>query len=83
MNSVTFHGLDGEIRWGYLPAAVLGPWTLTADALTAKVVSFDAFRASQQPVTFRVNRQNAEPWIWPVTSLRIADGTLTASLKQE
>ena len=83
-NAFTFHGQEGELLWGYLPAASLGPWTFTADHaggdLTAQVKDADTFRTSQPFLTFRVVRQNASVWIWPVQSLHIADGRLTARL---
>lgn len=84
MHKVIFRGREGELRWGYHQAAVLGPWTLTANpsggALTAIVVRADAFRTSQPSLTFRVSRQHAAPLVWPVTTLHIADGSLTASV---
>jgi len=83
MNSVTFRGPEAEIRWGYLPAAVLGPWTLAGETLTATVVSHDTFRTQQPSLTFRVNRQNSPPWTWTVTTLHIANGTLTASVRSQ
>lgn len=84
MHHCTLRGPSAEILWGYQPAAVLGPWTLTVSpsgsALTGTVVSADTFRTSQPSLTFRVTRQNAPAWEWPVLELQIADGTLNASL---
>lgn len=84
MNQTTINGRVAELSWGYHQAAVLGSWTITVNpsgcALTATVVSHDAYRTSQPSVRFRVTRQHAAPWVWPVTALHIADGTLTASL---
>jgi hypothetical protein len=84
MNTLTFGGAEGELRWGYHHAASLGTWTLKAGqeglVLTAKVVSHDTFRTSQPSLTFRVPRPKTAPWVWPVESLRIEGGTLHAVL---
>jgi hypothetical protein len=84
--SFTCRGVVGELRWGYHLAAVLGPWTLAMSPggldLTATVVSHDAFRTSQPSVTFHVTRQDKAPWVWPVESLQIANGVLSARLTQ-
>lgn len=82
--AVTLTGHAGEVRWSYHRAASLGAWTLKADgdaiALTAAVRHMDVYRISQRPVTFVVPRQKGPAWCWPITSLQIADGTLSASL---
>lgn len=81
---VTIRGKDGVLRWGYFPAATLGSWVVTAEpagnTLTAQVVSHDALRVSQQPLTFVVTRPNGYAWTWPVQSLQIAGSTVTARL---
>jgi hypothetical protein len=82
-NSVTFSGVDASLVWGYHEAATLKDWTITADTLTAKVVSFDAFRTQQPSLTFRVSRQNGVRWEWRVAELQIAGGALRARLLQE
>lgn len=82
-NSVTFGGDAGELRWGYHQAAVLGPWTITGETLTATVVSADAFRTSQPAVTFRVSRSSGVPWEWRIAELNIAGASLRARLIQE
>lgn len=83
MNHVSMKGLSGAVRWAYHCAATVGPWTLVTDptgsTLTAQVVSHDAFKVSQQPLTFVVARPNGQ-WIWPIESLQIAGSTLTARL---
>lgn len=79
----TLRGPQAELRWGYHPAATLGPWTLQVDStggtVTASIVTVDTFRVSQQPVTFQVTRPGAT-WRWPVVSLQIAAQTVTAVL---
>jgi hypothetical protein len=82
-NRVTVGGLSGEVRWSYHTAASVGKWTVTADAsghtLTAVVVSHDAFKVSQRPLTFVVDRGRGQ-WIWSINTLQIAGDTLTATL---
>jgi len=84
VNKIAIHGQAGEVRWGYHPAATLAAWTITMDPLggdlTGEVVSADALRTSQPSLTFEVVRQNAPSWSWPVLSLHIADGRLSARL---
>jgi len=78
-NSAVFTGLEAEVRWGYLPAAALGAWTLTTDALgrrlAAVVTRADAFRVTQQPLRFCSGGRS-----WPILELSIADGRATARL---
>jgi hypothetical protein len=83
MNAFTFNGPAAELRWGYHQAAALGSWTVKQEGasitLTARIVTADAFRTSQQPLVFCVPRQ-PKPWTWPVRTLHIADGRLSAQL---
>lgn len=87
MNGTVIRGPHAELCWAYYQAAVLGPWTITMHPsgceLTATVLTHDAFRTSQPSLTFRVARPHAAAWVWPVESLQIADGTLTARLTQK
>ena len=83
MNAFVVRGQEGALCWGYHQAAVLGPWTITGDTLKATVISHDAFRTSQPSVTFRVPRPRTAPWVWPIDTLQIANGTLTARLRPE
>lgn len=77
MNHVTVTGQRGEIRWGYYTAAVLTSWTVTGDALTATVGSFDSVRVSQHPLMLIVPRPSGE-WRWELSELQIAGDTLMA-----
>lgn len=85
-NTVRINGPSAEVRWHYQRAASLGPWTLTGDAtgcrVTAKVLDANTFRVQQHPLTFVVPRQHGL-WTWPVISLQIADGSLTAVLNPQ
>jgi hypothetical protein len=44
------------------------------------VLSADAFKVSQRPLTFVVRRPKGVTWRWPVQTLQIDSGSLTASL---
>ena len=72
-----------EIRHGYHVAASLVDVALVVNAsgshLTARVVRADAFRLSQQPIVFRINRSPV-PWKWPIESLQIDGDALDARL---
>jgi hypothetical protein len=84
MNRAVFRGPEAQVKWGYHLAVSLGPWELMADdrggTVTATVVTHDACAASQQPLTFVVPRPKGHKWVWPIQSLQIADGKLTASV---
>lgn len=88
MGKLALKGLAGEVRWSYRLAASLREWSLNAEAvgdavrqsLTATVASHDARAVSQQPLVFVVPRPSGQPWRWPIESLQIVDGTLTAVL---
>jgi hypothetical protein len=83
-NTFAVRGNAAVIRWSYHTAASLGSWTATKGpegiTLTASVLSSDAFKVSQQPLTFVVVRPNGVTWRWPIQSLQIDSGSLTASL---
>lgn len=76
---------SGTVRWGYYAAAavrdVILEWDLAAKEyrLKATVVTADTFRLSQQPLVFQIAHDKGV-WRWPVKSLQVADGTLTAVL---
>ena len=83
--AVTLTGPGGDVRWSYLTAATVGPWTIAADAaggtLTATVLSADPYRLWQTGLEFRCVRPSGTVWRWPVLTLSIADdATLTASV---
>lgn len=84
MPSVVIRGAAAEVRWGYHTAATVTNWELSVDAagadVTATVTSAHALRTSQPSLTFCVTRQKAPDLVWPVSSLHIADGRLSARL---
>jgi hypothetical protein len=81
--AVTVNGVLGEVRWSYQLAGTLRGWTVTQDAgvwsLTGTLAQTNAFRLSQQPLAF-VAPLVKGVWKWPIQTLQIADGTLTACL---
>jgi hypothetical protein len=81
--AVTVNGQVGELRWSYQLAGTLHGWTVTQEgsawALTGSIGSTNTFRLSQQPLVFVVPRATGA-WRWPIQTLQIADGTLTACL---
>jgi hypothetical protein len=83
MNAFRYTGQAAEVRWGYFIAAALGAFTLTANGtgtrVTAEVRDVDPIKSVQPGLRFCVVRQSTV-WTWPIESLQIADGTLTASL---
>lgn len=84
MNKIQATGPNGRVVWSYHTAASVGSWTMNIGpdgiTLTASVLSADAFRVSQRPLTFVVSRPNGVTWRWPVLSLQTDSGSLTASL---
>jgi hypothetical protein len=82
-HAIRITGKLGVIRWGFHEAATVGPWTIQNDAagvaLTAPVTASDPFRLTQAPLSFQA-AVGAGTWRWPVESLTILDGTLTARL---
>ncbi len=75
-------GARAELQWGYHRAATLAAWALVDRSLTADVVGTDTFRITQRPLVLVVDRpgRRRPAWRWPVLSLAIADGVLTATL---
>jgi hypothetical protein len=82
-DSLMLHGAAAEICWGYLPAASLGPWTVSgtpgAWTFTAAIKSKNDFRLSQQPL--EVVTPNGWRWAMDPHSLQVVNGTLTASVR--
>lgn len=76
-------GVTGDLRWGYLPAAVFGPWRLSTTpdggTLDGAVASVDAFRLTQQPLV-AVLPIGRSVYRYPVLSVDVSGPTLTASL---
>lgn len=84
MNKVTLRGSAAQVKYGYLPAAELGAWTLDGPLLSARLLSHDAFRLSQTPLTFVVKRAKGFPWTWAIETYTIAhDGQLTAVVRTQ
>ena len=80
MNTITFRGPAGELRWGYYTAAILGAWEVSGTTLTAQVVSCNPSQVSQRPVMFVVPRGASPAWRWPIETLQIAGTSLTATV---
>lgn len=86
MNTLSITGPEAEVMWAYYRAASLASWSIASVpgqdtlSLTARVVGMDDFKVSQQPLMFVVPRPTGQPWRWPITTLQIVDGMLTASL---
>ena len=81
-NEFVITGATAVVKWGYREAAVLGSWSVKGHtqgggSLTADVVSSDAFRVTQTPLTFV--HPNGR-WQWLILDLQITDRTLTALL---
>lgn len=84
--SFKVQGIEGQIKWGYLPAVVFGPWTYeghgSTGTLTAQVVSSNEFRLVQKPLVAVVPMGHAT-WCWSVIGLQISGSTLIASLERQ
>lgn len=76
-------GVVGQIKWHYYVAAAINGYTVTRNegvwSLRGTVVLSDAFKLSQRPLTFVAPHERGE-WRWPIETLQIADGALTARL---
>ena len=76
-------GVDGFIKWSYYTAAQLHRYTVRRVddrwTLQAVVVLSDAYKIAQRPLRFVAPTQYGE-WVWPIYTLEIADGSLTATL---
>lgn len=80
-NSFTFRGAAAELWHGYHKAADLTAWEFGENnTVTAKVTSYDAFRVTQQPLTFVVQRPTTK-WVWAVSSLQITGTALSATVE--
>lgn len=72
-------GAKGRIDWGYFTAGAIQGYSLKKQndgtwALSANLVSFDAFKIRQKPLTFIAWHKEGE-WRWPIRSLDVGDGS--------
>jgi hypothetical protein len=80
-------GVVGQIKWAYYVAAAINGYTVTRNgrgadatwALTGTVVMADSFKMSQRPLRFVAPHDKGE-WVWPITTLDVQNGQLTAQL---
>lgn len=83
MTGGSIKGVVGLVKWSYYTAAAINGYTVTRSesvwTLQASVVASDAFKLSQRPLVFVAPHAKGE-WRWPIESLYIVDGTLTARL---
>lgn len=83
-HAIAINGVNGQIKWGYVQAAVVDSWSLAVDAtggeLTGVVSSPpNEFAVAQPALRFVVPRQQVT-WEWPIESLQMTDGRLHARL---
>lgn len=83
MNKIVLKGSAAHVKWGYQPAAELGAWTLDGTSFSARLVSHDVFRLSQQPLTLVVRRAHGKPWVWQIDELSLIDGMVTANVRSQ
>lgn len=77
-------GVVGQVKWHYYVAAAINGYTVSRSAegqwtVRATVVLSDAFKLSQRPLVFVAPTKQGD-MRWPIESLELAEGTLTASL---
>lgn len=83
MNKIVMKGSAAVIRWGYHSAAELGAWTVEGDFLSARLLSHDRFKLSQQPLTFVIKRAHGKPWVYAVDGLSVVDENITATIRAQ
>jgi hypothetical protein len=72
-------GLTADLRWSYLVAATIGPWTLRESVLTGTVHTSDRYRLSQTPLT-AVLRIGQQDLTFPVIAVTITGDLLTCQV---
>lgn len=83
MNSITLRGTAGDIRQVYHRAASVGAWTIEGGHLRAQVISHDAYRLTQQPLTFTVYRPNGVTWTWGLSDVSVTDTELHGTIVED
>jgi hypothetical protein len=85
--NVSLRGRAGSIVWNARAAATVGAWVATRDdnrqwTLHATVATVDTFCMRQVPLLFQAPRVHkpAGYWVWPIRTVKIDRGTLTAAL---
>ena len=81
MASIT--GARGRVRWAYYDAAIVTNYTLTRDGgrwrLTGQVTASNPLALQQRPLVFEVPH-NGGAWEWPIETVDVQDGRLSATL---
>lgn len=78
-------GVIGQIKWHYYVAADVHGYTVVRHKETKQwsmsgiVGNADAFKLAQRPLTFVASYGKGE-WSWPIESLEMKDGAITAKL---
>jgi hypothetical protein len=88
VRSLTIHGREAAILWGYRTAAAIDGWTITRTRaardqgwqLTATIARADVFQLRQRPLHFTAPRLGGF-WHWPLLEAPvIQDRALTVRL---
>jgi hypothetical protein len=86
VEKVLMAGAAGQIHWAYAVAAECEKFEVRqkgkALSLVARLASSDVFKLRQSPLAFVV-KVGGGRWTWPITSLTISDGLLTAQLQPQ
>lgn len=77
-------GVVGRVEWGYYVAAGIEGYTVSCGddkqwRLRATVITSDPFKMTRRPLRF-VAPHAKGTWTWPIESLRLEGGVLTAAL---
>lgn len=81
---VLLNGSGGKVLWGYAVAAECDKFEVQQSGkkitLEARLGASDVFRLRQSSLIFEV-RAGACRWTWPITTLAVTNGRLTATLQ--
>lgn len=84
MEKVVLAGHGGKVLWSYAVAAECEKFEVRqkgkALSLVARLSSSDVFKLRQSPLAFVVMVGGGR-WTWPIASLEMKDGLLTAQLQ--
>ena len=77
-------GVVAAVKWSYYTAAAINGYRVTKSkhgqwTAAGTVVVSDAFKLAQRPLVFEAKHAKGA-WVWPIQTLTIADGRLTAQL---
>jgi len=79
-HKIVIEGAAATVRLGYALAATVGRWRVEGEFFTAAIVTVDAFRITQTPLTLEIPNRDGIPTRRNLADVSVYQGQLSARL---